>query len=71
MVRLIGAIVLVLVLVTPTLGQQSLVGTYKLISLDVRVDGKPYEPMGKAPHGYLVITLFLYVRKQKIRYLSK
>jgi hypothetical protein len=42
--------------VSPTLGQQSLVGTYKLVSLVVEADGKPYEPMGKAPHGYLVIT---------------
>jgi hypothetical protein len=34
MVRLISALVLVLLIVTPTLGQESLVGTYKLVSLD-------------------------------------
>jgi hypothetical protein len=43
-------------MVTPTLGQQSLVGTYKLVSLVPEVDGKPSQPMGKAPHGYLVFT---------------
>jgi len=41
---------------TPSLGQQSLVATYKLVSLEARVEGTLYEPMGKAPHGYLVIT---------------
>jgi hypothetical protein len=56
MVRLISALILVLLIATPTLGQQSLVGTYKLVSLVVEADGKPYEPLGKAPHGYLVIT---------------
>jgi hypothetical protein len=54
--RLISALILVLVTAAPTLGQQSLVGTYKLVSLTVAVDGKPYLPMGKAPHGYLVFT---------------
>ena len=56
MVRLISALILVLLIVTPTLGQQSLVGTYKLVSLVVEVDGKPFQAMGKAPHGYLVFT---------------
>jgi len=55
MVRLISALILVLLIATPTLGQQSLVGTYKLASLVAEVDGKPYEPMGKS-HGYLVLT---------------
>jgi len=55
MVRLISPLILVLVIATPILGQQSLVGTYKLVSLFVEADGKPFEPM-KAPHGYLVIT---------------
>ena len=56
MVRLISALILVLLIATPTLGQQSLVGTYKLVSLAVEVDGKPFSQMGKAPHGYLVLT---------------
>ena len=56
MIRLISALILVLLIATPTLGQQSLVGTYKLVSLVPEVDGKPFEAMGKAPHGYLVLT---------------
>ena len=56
MPRLICALVLVLLISTPSLGQQSLVGTYKLASLVVEIDGTPREPMGKAPHGYLMIT---------------
>jgi hypothetical protein len=56
MKRLIFALVLALLIATPSLGQQSLVGTYKLVSLSVEVDGKPSEPLGKAPHGYLVFT---------------
>jgi hypothetical protein len=56
MVRLICVLVLALLISTPSLGQQSLVGTYKLVSLVVEVDGTPRQQMGKAPHGYLVIT---------------
>ena len=56
MVRLIGALILVLLLVSPSLGQQPLVGTYKLVSQVVEIDGTPTEAMGKAPHGYLVLT---------------
>ena len=56
MFRLIFALILVLLTVTPTLGQQSLVGTYKLVSLVIEVDGTPMQNMGKAPHGYLVFT---------------
>lgn len=55
-VRLVCGLVLVLLIVTPSLGQQSLVGTYKLISLVVEVDGTPIPAMGKAPNGYLVFT---------------
>jgi len=56
MLRLICALILVLLIATPSLGQQSLVGTYKLVSHIPEVDGKPYEPVGKAPLGYLVLT---------------
>ena len=56
MLRLIYALVLVLLITTPSLGQQSLVGTYKLVSLVVDVDGTPYTQMGKSPQGYLVLT---------------
>jgi hypothetical protein len=55
-IELICALILVLLIVSPTLGQQSLVGTYKMVSMVVEADGKPYEPLGKAPHGYLVLT---------------
>jgi hypothetical protein len=56
MLRLICSLALVLLIVTPSLGQQSLVGTYKIISQEVVVDGAPTYPLGKAPQGYLVIT---------------
>jgi hypothetical protein len=56
MIRLIGALMLVLVIATPSFGQQSLVGTYKLVSLVLEVDGTPNQIMGKAPHGYIVLT---------------
>lgn len=56
MVRLMCALILVLLITTPSLGQQSLVGTYKIISQEAVVDGTPTYPLGKAPHGYVVIT---------------
>ena len=56
MLRLICAFVLVLAIASPSLGQQSLVGTYKLVSVAVEIDGTPNEGMGKAPRGYLVLT---------------
>jgi hypothetical protein len=55
MVRLISALILVLLIATPTLGQQSLVGTYKLVSNAIEVDGVSSATMGKA-HGYFVLT---------------
>jgi hypothetical protein len=56
MLRLICTLIIVLLIVSPSLGQQSLVGTYKLVSHVSEVDGKPFQSMGKAPHGYLVLT---------------
>ena len=56
MLRLICAFVLVLSIASPSLGQQSLVGTYKIISHDVQVSGTATQPLGKAPRGYLVLT---------------
>ncbi len=56
MLRLISALILVLLIATPTLGQQSVVGTYKLVSQVLELDGTPSQHMGKAPRGYLVIT---------------
>ena len=56
MFRLICALVLVLLISTPSLGQQSLVGTYKLVSRSIEVDGTVSKTMGTAPHGYFVLT---------------
>jgi len=56
MLRLIGALILVLLIVTPTLGQQSLVGTYKIISQDLELDGIPQKAPGKTPNGYFILT---------------
>jgi hypothetical protein len=44
------------------LAQQSLIGTYKLVMTDNRIDGKPSAPMGKSQHGYLVITPKVYIQ---------
>jgi hypothetical protein len=58
MLRVIGALVLVFLIASPSLGQQSLVGTYKVISHVREINGVPTEPTGfeVAPHGYVVIT---------------
>ena len=48
-------------IVSPSLGQQSLVGTYKIISMDLEVGGIATQPYGKAPRGYLVLTPTRYV----------
>ena len=61
MVRLIFALILVLLIVTPTLGQQSLVGTYKIVSHEVQINGTVMQPVGKAPHGYIVFTPTRYI----------
>jgi hypothetical protein len=54
--RLICALILVLLIGSPSVGQQSLVGTYKIISHEVLVNGTAIQPVGKAPRGYLVLT---------------
>jgi hypothetical protein len=56
MYRSMFPLVLVLLTSLPCLAQQSLVGTYKLVFLVAEEEGKPYEPFGKAPHGYLMLT---------------
>jgi hypothetical protein len=56
MVRLICAFILVLSIASPSLGQQSLVGTYKFVSHVLEMGGTPNEYLGKAPRGYLVLT---------------
>ena len=55
--RLMAALVVFFLVSAPCLAQQSLVGTYKLVSFTVEVDGQsPLETMGKSPRGYLVLT---------------
>ena len=56
MVRLICGLALAMLIVTPSLAQQSLMGTYKMVSQVAEVGGTSSEPYGKAPHGYLVVT---------------
>jgi len=56
MVRLICALILVLSIASPSLGQQSLVGTYKFVSHVLEMGGTSNEYLGKAPRGYLVLT---------------
>ena len=41
MVRLICALVFVLLVATPSLGQQPLIGTYKLVDYALEIDGIP------------------------------
>ena len=52
MVRLICALVLVLLTSTPSLGQQSLVETYKVISHVREINGVPTEPSGYLTYWY-------------------
>lgn len=56
MYRSLCTLVIGLVVSAQCLAQQSLVGTYRLVSNDLRLDGQPIMPMGKSQHGYLVIT---------------
>ena len=55
MLRCISAVLFAL-LSASCFAQASLVGTYKLVSNDLRLDGVPIQPMGKSQHGWLVIT---------------
>ena len=55
--RLMAALAVFFLVSAPCLALQSLVGTYKLVSFTVEVDGQPpLETMGKSPRGYLVLT---------------
>jgi hypothetical protein len=56
MFRALCILLFSLALPSPCFAQASLVGTYKLLSNDLRLDGVPIQPMGKSQHGYLVIT---------------
>lgn len=56
MIRSICILMFALVFAAPSAAQQSLIGTYRLVQNDLRLDGEPIRPMGKSQHGYLVIT---------------
>ena len=38
------------------LAQQPIVGTYKIVSYVIEIDGQPREIFGKSPRGYAIIT---------------
>jgi hypothetical protein len=56
MIRFICVLFLVLAVAAPCLGQQSLVGAYRMVSNILTIDGTLIENMGKVPNGYLVFT---------------
>lgn len=57
MYRSMYALVFGLLISTPCLAQQSLVGTYKLVSFTQEIDDAPQqETMGKSPRGYAIFT---------------
>ncbi len=56
MIRLVSGLILVLLVACPSFSQQSLVGTYKMVSHVLNIDGTLTENMGKAPKGYLMVT---------------
>ena len=64
MLGLICVLILVLLIATPSLAQQSLVGTWKLVSHQREIDGKPDPMPGKPPRGYYIITPKIYVMVQ-------
>jgi hypothetical protein len=61
MLRFICVLILLLLISSPSLGQQSLVGTYKLVSHQLTLEGTLIEPLGKAPRGHLVLTPTHYI----------
>jgi hypothetical protein len=62
MFRSILALTFCCIISGQTLAQQSLIGTYRLVSKDNRLDGVRSAPMGKSQHGYLVITPKVYIQ---------
>ena len=62
MIRYVYALTLALLAPSLCFAQQSLVGTYKLVSLEFVVDGQPTPgTIGPNPDGYLVVTPKLYL----------
>jgi hypothetical protein len=57
MYRSLCGLIIGLLVSTSCFAQQSLVGTYKLVSFTVEVDGQPpRQRMGKSPRGYAILT---------------
>jgi lipocalin-like protein len=56
MLRMFGTLVFLCAVSTATLGQSSLIGTYRLVSQTLEIEGTPTENFGKAPRGYLMLT---------------
>jgi len=54
--RRIFAVILGLLAPLLCLAQPSLVGTYKIVSYAIEIDGKPQEIFGKSPRGYAIVT---------------
>jgi hypothetical protein len=61
MYRSMFAVLLGLLMSASCLAQESLVGTYKLVSVTRIIDGKFQESPGKLSHGYIIVTPTHYV----------
>lgn len=55
MLRLISALILVLLISTPSFGQQSLVGTWTLVSFTTERDGNKIDVLGPNPKGLMML----------------
>jgi Lipocalin-like domain len=56
MPRRVFALILGLLLPVLCLAQQPIIGTYKIVSYVIEIDGQPKEVFGKSPRGYAIIT---------------
>ena len=57
MYRSIYGLIIGLLISMPCFGQQALVGTYRLVSFTIDIDGQPpRETMEKSPRGYAILT---------------
>lgn len=54
--KFVWAVLLVFLFPLSTFAEQSIVGTYKVVSYVVDIDGVPRDALGKAPRGYLIVT---------------
>ena len=64
MLRLICVLILMMVIAFPSLAQQSLVGTYKLVSFQREIDGKPDPSPAEGVRGYITFTSKVYISFQ-------